>query len=63
MKRRTETNPTVERVRRAREAFARRCDYDLDKMFEVLKAMQAKHPQRVRDLRKKRPSRRIRVQA
>ncbi len=62
MKRKSEVNPTVESVRRAREAFARRCGYDLDKMFEVLKAMQAEHPERVRDLRKKTPRRRIRAQ-
>ncbi len=41
-------DPIVERTRRAREALARQCDYDLDKMVELFKSMQAEHPERVK---------------
>ncbi len=45
----TETlDPVVARARAAREALARKCDYDLDKMVELFKSMQAQHPERVR---------------
>lgn len=59
MKSRNEDDPVVARVRRAREALAKRCDYDLHKMFELFKSMQAQHPERVRDPRKERASDRI----
>jgi hypothetical protein len=60
---RNEDDPVVERVRRAREALAKRCDYDLHKMFELFRSMQAQHPERVRDPRRKRLSGRSRAQA
>ena len=41
-------DPVVSRVREAREAVARECDYDLDKMAELFKSMEAQHPERVR---------------
>ena len=41
-------DPVVARTRRAREALAKECDYDLDKMVELFKTMQAQHPDRVR---------------
>ena len=41
-------DPVVDRIRQAREALARQCDYDLDKMVELFKSMQARHPDRVR---------------
>ncbi len=41
-------DPVVTRVRRAREALARACDYDFQKMFEFLKSRQAQHPDRAR---------------
>lgn len=41
-------DPVVARTRQAREALARQCDYDLDKMVELFKSMQAQHPDRVR---------------
>lgn len=40
-------DPVVERTRRARELLARTCGYDLDKMLELFKSMQAEHPERV----------------
>jgi len=40
-------DPVVDRTRAARESLARRCDYDVDKMFELFRRMQAEHPQRV----------------
>jgi hypothetical protein len=55
-------DPVVERVRQARRALAKECDYDIDKMFELFKSMQAQHPERVRDPRKKRSPPRIRAQ-
>ena len=44
-------DPVVDRTRQAREALARECGYDLDKMAELFKSMQAEHPERVRDPR------------
>jgi hypothetical protein len=41
-------DPVVERVRAAREALARQCDYDVDRMLGLLESMQAEHPERVR---------------
>jgi len=41
-------DPVVARTRQAREALARQCDYDLDKMAELFKSMQTQHPDRVR---------------
>ncbi|MCK4342193.1 MAG: hypothetical protein KAY37_10785 [Phycisphaerae bacterium] len=41
-------DPVVARTREAREALARQCDYDLDKMLEMFKSMQARHADRVR---------------
>lgn len=45
----TETlDPVVARAREAREALARQCDYDLEKMVELFRSMQAQHVERVR---------------
>ena len=41
-------DPVVARTREAREALAKRCDYDLDKMVELFRSMQEQHPERVR---------------
>ena len=41
-------DPVVTRVRCAREARARACDYDFQKMFEFFKSRQAQHPDRAR---------------
>ena len=41
-------NPVVARVRQAREALAKECDYDLDRMVELFRLMQGKHADRVR---------------
>ncbi len=41
-------DPVVARTRQAREALARQCGYDLDKMVELFKSMQAQHADRVR---------------
>ena len=41
-------NPVVARTRRAREALARECDYDVDKMVELFRSMQTQHTDRVR---------------
>jgi hypothetical protein len=38
----------VDRTRAARESLARGCGYDLDKMFDLFRRMQAQHPERVR---------------
>ena len=46
-----ESDPVVARVREAREAVAKACAYDLEKMAELFKSMQADHPQRVRSAR------------
>ncbi len=40
-------NPVVARTRQAREALAKQCDYNLAKMLELFKSMQARHPERV----------------
>jgi hypothetical protein len=40
-------DPVVERTRQAREALARQCGYDVDKMAELFRALQAEHPERV----------------
>ena len=41
-------DPVVARTRQAREALSKQCDYDLKKMLEMFKSMQAHHPNRVR---------------
>jgi hypothetical protein len=41
-------DPVVERTRQAREALARQCGHDADKMMELYRSMQAEHPERVR---------------
>ena len=41
-------DPVVTRTRQAREALARQCDYDLERMVELFKSMQAQHANRVR---------------
>ena len=41
-------DPVVARTRQAREALAKECDYDLDKMVELFRSMEAAHPDRVR---------------
>ena len=41
-------DPVVARAREARDALARQCDYDLDKMVELFKSMQGQHADRVR---------------
>ena len=42
------SNPVVARTRQAREALAKQCGYDLDRMVELFESMQASHPDRVR---------------
>ncbi len=42
---RTET--FIDDVRAARAAIAAKYDYDLDRMFEALKALEREHPERV----------------
>jgi len=41
-------DPVTARVREAREALARECDFDLKKMSELFRSMEAEHPDRVR---------------
>ncbi len=41
-------DPIVERTREAREALVKQYDYDLDRLMELFKSMQAEHPERVR---------------
>lgn len=41
-------DPVVARVREAREALARECGFDVKKMAELFKSMEAEHPDRVR---------------
>lgn len=41
-------DPVVARTRQAREAVARECGYDLDRMVELFRSMQSQHPERVR---------------
>ena len=41
-------DPVVARVREARDKLAKACDYDLVRMAEMFKAMQARHPHRIR---------------
>ncbi len=41
-------DPVVARTRQAREALAKQCGYDLDKMVKLFKSSQAGHPDRVR---------------
>ena len=41
-------DPVVARTRKAREALAKECDFDVDKMAELFKSLQAQHPERVR---------------
>ena len=41
-------DPVVARTRQAREALAKQCGYDLDRMVELFQSMQAGHPNRVR---------------
>jgi len=48
-----EANPVVTRIRLAREALARQCDYDVDRMVELFKSMQAEHADRVRSPKSK----------
>jgi len=38
----------VERTREAREALVKQYDYDLDRLMELFKSVQAEHPERVR---------------
>ena len=38
-------------VRSAREAYARRFDFDLLRMFEDLKRLEQQHPERISDLK------------
>jgi len=45
----------VEEVRAAREAYAARFDYDLNRMFEDLKAKEANNPARRADLKPLKP--------
>jgi hypothetical protein len=46
--------PIVAAVREARAKIAAECDYDLDKLFEQLKKIEAEHPERVRSPKGKR---------
>jgi len=40
-------DPVVDRVRRARQALARECGFDIERMAELFRRMQAEHPERV----------------
>lgn len=40
-------DPIVEEVRRTKEAFAARFDYDIRRMFDYLKEKQKEHPERI----------------
>lgn len=44
-------DPVVDRTRRAREVLAKEYGYDLTKMAELFRSMQAEHPERVHDPR------------
>ncbi len=41
-------DPVVERTRQAREALLREYDYDLNKLIDLFRSLEAQHPQRVR---------------
>lgn len=45
------TDEIVAEVRSAREAYARRFDFDLLRMFEDLKRLEQQHPERISDLK------------
>ena len=45
------TDEIVAEVRSAREAYARRIDFDLLRMFEDLKRLEQQHPERISDLK------------
>jgi len=49
-------DPLIDEVReRRRELFAR-CGRDLDKLFEAIQCIQAKHPEMVFDRRRSKPA-------
>ena len=48
-------DPLIDEVRQRRKDLFARCDYDLRKLFEAIKREQEKHPEKVFDLRKRRP--------
>lgn len=41
----------VDEVRKARESYAARFDFDVAKMFEDLKRLEKRHPERISDLK------------
>jgi hypothetical protein len=41
-------DPIVERTREAREALMKQYNYDLDRLMDLFKSMQAEHLERVR---------------
>jgi hypothetical protein len=45
----------VEEVRAARDAFAARFNYDLDAMFDYLKAKEQEHPERLAKIKPAEP--------
>jgi len=51
-------DPIVEEVRKAREAYAARFDYNLERMFEDLKKREAEHPERLVNLQPVKPRKR-----
>lgn len=40
-------DPVVDRVREARRALAEACDFDVRKMADLFRRMEAQHPERV----------------
>ena len=51
-------DPVVEEVRRIREAYAKKFDYDLNAMAEDLRKREQEHPERLVSYPPKRPHRR-----
>jgi len=49
-------DPIVEEVRRAREAYAARFDYDLERMFEDIKKREQEHPERLATIKPVKPN-------
>jgi hypothetical protein len=45
-------DPIVEEIHEIRRQIAEECDFDMDKIFEMLKKMEAEHPERMaRDIK------------
>jgi hypothetical protein len=47
-------DPLIDEVRQRRRELFAECGYDLNKLFELIRKIQAEHPEKVIDLRKKR---------